>query len=114
MRAMALFNQVRKKWPTSVVIGDGYSTGSGYCFPQLSSAYDEIETAIDHSCEHWEALGQWSFFQAAHVLAKTKIESGHNEINLDQIPLETFDQFVRKTLDGDGWENERHAYIPAL
>lgn len=114
MHAQALFNQVRKKWPSSVVIGDGYSTGSGYFFPQLSSAYEEIETAIDHSREHWEALGQWSFFQAAHLLAKAKIENGCNEINLDQIALESFDQFVRKNLDGDGWENERHEYVPVL
>ena len=114
MRALDLFNQIRKKWPTSVVIGDGYSTGSGYFFPQLNAAYGEIEIAIDHSLEHWEALGQWSFFQAVHLLAKAKIENGCNEINLEQIPLETFDQFVRKNLDGEGWENERYEYIPSL
>lgn len=114
MRAQDLFERVRKRWPSSVLISDGYSTGSGYFFPQLSTAYDEIETTIDHSLENWEALGQWSFFQAAHLMAKDSIENGGNEIHLDQIPLESFDLCVRKNLGGDGWEIERREYIPVL
>lgn len=110
MNSRELLERVVASWPSEVDISDRRETQNGYWFPALAEINRSLEQGIDYASDHWANIGFWSFYQAVMGYARELFDSGNRTLRPESVPLTLFDQWVRKNLAGEGWEDQAAAY----
>jgi hypothetical protein len=112
MNARTLFARAAIHWPASVeLLSPQKSASSELGFPALASVNSDVERCIDFSTDHWGNIAAWSFYQAATSVAREFTSQGRTTLWIKDIPIEVFDECVRKNLAGADFAEERLQYI---
>jgi hypothetical protein len=112
MNATTLFQRIASLWPESLEISDARRNAGGEIwFPTLAKINANVEDGIDFTSDHWANIGAWAFYQSITEVSRARAEKAESMIQIDLIPIELFDKFVRMNLESEGFDQERTQYL---